>query len=174
MYDKNNHEEIARLINSKKPDAYVMPVYVQVYQEQYLISELKNIKQFNPAGFRVGFGAKKSIFDKYSLPECMLRYYTMEDWFVFHNEEKQIDEVYMIFSTAQPDKTLQEAIEDVVHHGGDLEVETFKNLHIDVDPVVMDQVIYYYNMLRDHLEKQYNENRKKLIEEEIFAGTKSS
>lgn len=171
MFDRNDHDSIRKTIDSKKPDAYVIPVYVQIYKDAYKITELKEIKQFNPAGFRVGFGAKKSIFDKHSLPECMLRYYTLEDSFVYHNEDKQTDDVYMIFSTAQPDETIQTTIEEVRHRGGDLEVETFKNLHIDVDPVVMEQVIYYYNMLKKFLADQYQQHRKKLIEESLIAGT---
>ena len=175
MYDKNNKAEIARLINAKKADAFVMPIYVQIYQDQYLISELQSIKQFNPAGFRVGFGAKRSIFDKFSFPECMGRYYTMDDIFVLQNEEKHVDEMYMTFSVSGPDTHIEIGDEEVIDREfNDRKVEEFKNTPVKMDQRVIEQVLYYYNMLKDFLQKQYQENRRKLIEEELSAGTKSS
>lgn len=176
MYNPKDYDEIKRIIDAKRPDGYVIPLYVQLYNDRYAITEINSITSFNPAAFRIGFGAKKSILDRCSFPECMSKYYSIEDSFVVNDPDTQVSEVYLIFSIATPDHIPEDnevtsGSESVAERGGHLNVETFKNLPFQIDPDVMKQVSYYYNMLKDFLNTQYQQHRKKLIEEAMSEGT---
>ena len=140
MFDIENKDRIIQLIRSKKDGAYVSPLYVRNYNDKYDLSELKNIKNFNPSSFRVGFGVMVSIFDKYSFPENMM--YAFESVIAFsqYNEEKNVNERFIVF-------------------------EIGKESHDLSDNDITQQILYYQDLLFDYLTKQQAEYRKQLLEQ---------
>lgn len=175
MFDIDNHEMIMQMISAKHPDAYVIPLYVQLYRDRYSITELKQIKQFNPAGFRVGFGARVSIFDKRSFPSDKMFAYEIETVFSHFNENKNADEKFVVFSTTiVKEETPTEDEKSIFIPGKSAHVtnpEAFYNKKSVIHSAIDDQIEYYYNQLKDFLLKQYAEIKKQIIADEIAANT---
>lgn len=140
MFDIENKDRIVQLIRSKKDGAYVSPLYVRNYNDRYDLSELKDIKNFNPSSFRVGFGVMVSIFDKYSFPENMMYAFESVTAFSQYNEEKNVNERFIVF-------------------------EIGKESHDLSDNDITQQILYYQDLLFDYLTKQQVEYRKQLLEQ---------
>ena len=168
MFDMDNHERIMELIEKKHADSYVIPIYIQMYRDQYEITELKEMNAFNIAGMRVGFGARMSIFDKHSFPSDKLFSYEVETIFSHFNEDKNTDEKFVVFSIAN-DAIIQNNDQQphVVQHHDKLHAESFYNESNPTYAKIDEQVSYYFNMLKEYLKKQYESNRKKVIEEQM-------
>lgn len=175
MFDIDNHEKIMELISAKHPDAYVIPIYVQLYHERYGIDELKEVKQFNPAGFRVGFGAKISMFDKHSFPPDKMFAYEIETVFSHFNDKLNTDEKFVVFSTiiVKEEKPVGEEYsvtispESKINPEAFIYPEAFYNKQSVVHSVVDEQIEYYYNQLKEFLKKQYETIRRQIIAADI-------
>ena len=169
MFDIDNHEKIMELISAKHPDAYVIPIYVQLYHERYGIDELKEVKQFNPAGFRVGFGAKISMFDKHSFPSDKMFAYEIETVFSHFNEKLNTDEKFVVFSTiiVKEEKPTEEEYSVTLSPESVVNPEAFYNKQSIVHSIVDEQIEYYYNQLKEFLKKQYETIRRQIIAADI-------
>jgi hypothetical protein len=169
MFDIDNHEKIMELISAKHPDAYVIPIYVQLYHERYGIDELKEVKQFNPAGFRVGFGAKISMFDKHSFPPDKMFAYEIETVFSHFNDKLNTDEKFVVYSTiiVKEEKPTREEYSVTMHPESKINSEAFYNKQSVVHSIVDEQIEYYYNQLKEFLKKQYETIRRQIIDADI-------
>ena len=99
MFDMNNHEMIAKIIEKCKPEEYVIPLYVRIYDKYYSITEINEIDDFNPSAFKVGFGSACSIFHKNSFPaQCT---YSFENTSIFteFDEERNVYVRYLVFES---------------------------------------------------------------------------
>lgn len=140
MFNPEDRESIVNMIHSKRNDAYVVPMYVKIYNNTYLLSEMDQIQNFNPAGFKVGFGASISALDATSFPSQFLCDFEYVSVFSEYDSEIETNVKYFVFETR--------AIESDNKHP----------MH--------EQMAYYFNLLKDHLTVQQNEIRRKIMEEE--------
>lgn len=145
MFDVNDREYIVDMIRKKKPDAFVIPLYVKVYNQTYTMHELNTIPNFNPSGFRVGFGAVVSMFDRYSLPQDKMFRFECIDAFNVHNEKYNADEKFIVI---------------------EIGIFTDDDQFDENDPVY-EQLGYYYNLLREYLNHINKEKRRRMIEEQM-------
>lgn len=63
MFDYTQ-DQIKRIIDSRKNE--IIPLYVVIMGIKYSLLELDNIENFNPSGFKVGYGTSTSLFNKSS------------------------------------------------------------------------------------------------------------
>lgn len=149
MFDINARGLIALLIDeSKLSSMYVVPLYVRIYQDRYRLCEMEQSATQNPTSLRVGFGAKISIFDKHSFPKDAMFQFDNVSTFVLYNDDKQVDEKYIVFES-----------------GKITEEELSNDKLSDVCRQINKEVAFYYNMLKERLEMQYAELRRKRIAE---------
>jgi hypothetical protein len=183
MFDITNRELIKRLIDERKTGAYVKPMYVKIYNEAYGINELREITNYNPSAFKIGFGIHVSILDKYTFPNKMIQMYDPVEAFTIFDETRQISEKYIIFETGSVDidmttldggKQYQVNTSDAMRIGEDDRImdtvsvtEQTSSKLSPVESDVMQQIAYYHNMLKSFLAKQQEETRKKRISEAL-------
>ncbi len=184
MFDSTNRELVMRLINGRKPGAYVKPLYVKIYNEAYGINELKQITNFNPSAFKIGFGIHVSILDKFAFPNKLIQMFDPMEAFTIFDDVRQISEKFIIFESGSVD------IDTMVYDAGgkQYQVNTSDAMSIGDDDRIMDrvsvanqdapkltpseadaieQIAYYHNMLFHFLQEQQNEIRKKRIQEAL-------
>lgn len=145
MFDVMDKEYIISMIRNKKDNAFIIPLYVKVYNQTYTIHELNDIPMFNPSGFRVGYGAIVSMFDKFSFPQDKMFRFECIDAFNMHNEKYNVDEKFIVIESG---------------------IFTDDDEFDESDPLY-EQMAYYYTELRKYLEKKYQEKRKRLIQQQI-------
>ena len=97
MFDINNQDLIMKLIQGRKVGSFVTPLYVRNYNEKYGITELNQIKNFNPSSFSVGFGVTVSVFDRFSFPQNMMHLLEPVTAFSKYNEDKNTNERFIVF-----------------------------------------------------------------------------
>lgn len=184
MFDSTNRELVMRLINDRKPGAYVKPLYVKIYNEAYGINELKQITNFNPSAFKIGFGIHVSILDKFAFPNKLIQMFDPMEAFTIFDDVRQISEKFIIFESGSVE------IDTMVYDTGgkQYQVNTSDAMSIGDDDRIMDrvsvanqdtpkltpseadaieQIAYYHNMLSQFLQEQQNEIRKKRIQEAL-------
>lgn len=138
MFNPADYDAIKTMMLAKHPDAIVVPMYVRVYKDTFLLNELDAIPQFNPVSFRVGFGATMSMFDKHSFPRERLYDFEHIATFYEHDETRNVDKHFFVFEST-----------DIESPNDDLD----------------EQITHYYKMLFDYVNEQWKERRKKMIEE---------
>ena len=184
MFDSTNRELVMRLINGRKSGAYVKPLYVKIYNETYGINELKQITNFNPSAFKIGFGIHVSILDKFAFPNKLIQMFDPMEAFTIFDDVRQISEKFIIFESGSVE------IDTMVYDAGgkQYQVNTSDAMSIGDDDRIMDrvsvanqdtpkltpseadaieQIAYYHNMLFNFLQEQQNEIRKKRIQEAL-------
>lgn len=151
MFDLENHELIMKLINLKKPGEYLMPLYVRIYNDRYTLPELKDIRNFNPSAFKIGYGARVSMFDKCSFPKTMM--FTLEPVTAFSNFniDKNTDEKFLVFEFGMIDKSVM--------------LPDQKNQSYQIIYTVLSQAESYQTILLEYLSKQQETIRRQLIQE---------
>lgn len=63
MFNMEDHEFITKVIQSRDHNAFIMPLYVRVYNTTYSMMELDSMVEYNPASFKVGFGTSYGLTD---------------------------------------------------------------------------------------------------------------
>ena len=145
MFIKEDQDEIIRMINAKLPSAYIVPLYVRNYNDSFLLEEMGNIDNFNQVGFHVGYGIKFSMFEKKPFPVELLEHFPCVTAFTRHSDELNTDVKYLVFEIGNP------------HEDDPKVISKYQEL--------FDQIIYYFDMLKDYLVKQHEIIRKKRIQE---------
>ena len=143
-FDINNDERISEIISVKLDNAYCIPLYVKMYNKLIDLRDIDEIDNFIPSGFKVGFGVRRSIFDKCSFPIKYLNHFDILRRFRKFNEKINNDEEFFVFESSEP-------YEDINH-------DMFK------------QIDYYYWMIRKYLEdnmRKIREDNMKRIKEEL-------
>lgn len=137
---EENKQSIMKLIDSRDNDEIIIPVYVRLYNNRYLLHELDQIKIFNPAAFKVGFGSSSGMFIKNSFPNQLLLSYDETQVFMDVDEDTGVSVRYILFESND------------------------KN---DGSTTVDSQIIFYAEKIREYLEKQCEEYKRQLIQSQM-------
>ena len=99
MFCLDNKEMIMSIIDQKKEEDILIPVYVKVGNRVYSIIDIHNVINCSPAIFRVGFGSMDSIFMKKRFPKRRLIDFDEPRIFRKFDEESQNTIEYILFET---------------------------------------------------------------------------
>lgn len=170
MFNMDDQSLIRKWIDERKSGAYVSPLYVRNYNDRYSIMELKDITNFNPSGFRVGFGIHVSIMDRFSFPNSLMSNFECITAFSHYNDDYNTNERYIVLEIGNE-------VDDVLNSGINTNIETLPYSEKAKDGLkeklkpdaihTLEQIQYYQNMLFDFLSKQQEAIRKKRIQEAL-------
>lgn len=170
MFNMDDQSLIRKWIDERKSGAYVSPLYVRNYNDRYSIMELKEITNFNPSGFRVGFGIHVSIMDRFSFPNSLMSNFECMTAFSHYNDDYNTNERYIVLEIGNE-------VDDVLNSGINTNIETLPYSEKAKDGLkeklkpdaihTLEQIQYYQNMLFDFLSKQQEAIRKKRIQEAL-------
>lgn len=170
MFNMDDQALIRKWIDERKSGAYVSPLYVRNYNDRYSIMELKDITNFNPSGFRVGFGIHVSIMDRFSFPNSLMSNFECMTAFSHYNDDYNTNERYIVLEIGNE-------VDDVLNAGINTNIETMPYSEKAKDGLkeklkpdaihTLEQIQYYQNMLFDFLSKQQEAIRKKRIQEAL-------
>jgi len=100
MFNIEDKELIKKIIDELDgTDGIIIPVYLCVGKEYYSILEVEEIINCTPSVFKVGFGARDSIFIKNKFPKNKLITFRNSRVFSVFNEEKQYQTDYFTFES---------------------------------------------------------------------------
>lgn len=138
MIEYNNSEQIiARLIKNRKDDAYVMPLYIKIYNDIIDIRNIDSIENFTPSSLKVGFGAVCGCFVNNQFPIKYIDNFDIVRTFSLFDPVMNTDYQYYIFESSDP--------------------------YGNIDHPIFEQIGYYYWMIREKLE----DNQKRIRLEKI-------
>lgn len=143
-FNIDDHARIAELINNRKEDAFVMPLYLKVYNTIYDIRDIKEIKSFSPSGFKIGFGACNSLFSKNNFPTQYIYNFGNVNVFTEYNEKYNSDNRYIVFESSSIDDESKLA-----------------------EHPIFEQINYYYELFKNYLLEISDSYRKEIIEEKL-------
>lgn len=105
MYEDNKYNDnlddydlMKRVIDSRSPEHYLIPLYINLFGKKYAILDLDNIINSVPkSSFKVGFGTSHSVVGNHkNFPTGQMYLYNCEDTFKYTDEETSIDTHYFI------------------------------------------------------------------------------
>lgn len=103
MFDYNN-EQIKRIIDSRNNE--VIPLYVVIMGVKYKLLEINNIENFNPSGFKIGFGTSTSLFNKSSNDwKQVVHDVDCVNKFEYEDKINTSYDTYYVFETSRFDNT---------------------------------------------------------------------
>lgn len=137
MFDIKNKDYIKDCINKRIEGGYVIPIYVSLYKETYLLTELDQITEYSPGSIKVGFGACSSPLEKKPFPSNRLNEVDVIDVIFDHDESSNIDIRYVLFETSG----------------------------LDGDDPVSEQVNYYVDIIDERVKDIVKEYKKKVAAE---------
>lgn len=140
MFNVEDKEMIMSIINNRKSDELVIPLYVKVGNQRYSLLEIEDIPDCSPSIFKVGFGSSNSVFNRLKFPNNQLMYFSESRLFNHYDEDKQIMIQYIMFESS--------------------EVE-------DDRSVLNDNINKYYNILLDYVMSCVSKNKKERIKKTI-------
>lgn len=100
MFDVNDKETVMKLINTKKNDELIVPIYVRVGKETYSLIDIHDIPDCSPSIFKVGFGSCNSVFNRLKFPNDKLVYFSDVSLFTHFDEDKQTAIQYITFESS--------------------------------------------------------------------------
>lgn len=103
MFCLDNKEMIMSIIDQKKEDDILIPVYIKVGNKVYSILDIHDVINCSPSIFRVGFGSADSIFMKKRFPKKRLMDFDVPRIFRKFDEESQSTIEYILFETFYSD-----------------------------------------------------------------------
>lgn len=142
-FDIDDQNRIAELIDKRKPDAYIMPLYIKVYNDIYDIRDIDKITGFSPSGFKLGFGGSNGLFSSTNFPSQFIFTFSNVNTFSRFNEEYNCNTRYIIFESMEVDEEQEK------------------------EHPLFEQINYYYKMIRDYLLESTEKYRKARIEENL-------
>ena len=140
MFNVEDKEMIMSIIDNRKSDELVIPLYVKVGNQRYSLLEIEDIPDCSPSIFKVGFGSSNSVFNRLKFPNNQLMYFSESRLFNHYDEDKQIMIQYIMFESS--------------------EVE-------DDRSVLNDNINKYYNILLDYVMSCVFKNKKERIKKTI-------
>ena len=140
MFNVEDKEMIMSIINNRKSDELVIPLYVKVGNQRYSLLEIEDIPDCSPSIFKVGFGSSNSVFNRLKFPNNQLMYFSESRLFNHYDEDKQIMIQYIMFESS--------------------EVE-------DDRSVLNDNINKYYNIILEYVMSCVSKNKKERIKKTI-------
>ncbi len=100
MFCLENKDMIMSIIDQRKEDAILIPVYVKVGNKVYSILDMEDIINCSPSIFKVGFGSSDSIFMKKRFPKKRLIEFDNPRIFGKFDEDLQCTTEYILFEAS--------------------------------------------------------------------------
>ena len=97
MFNVEDKEMIMNIINNRKENELVIPLYVRVGNIRYSLFEVDEIPDCSPSIFKIGFGSSNSVFTRIKFPNDRLMYFSEAKLFNHFDEDKQILIQYITF-----------------------------------------------------------------------------
>ena len=141
VFDMDDNDRIVELIGKRKREAYVIPLYIRIYNNRYDLRDIDEIDNFIPSAMRIGFGAMYGVLNKTQFPIKYIDQFDIVKKFNQFDERFNVDYQYFVFESSDP----------------------YWNINHDI----FEQVDYYYWMIRNYLEERMKIIRKKRIEESM-------
>lgn len=140
MFELTNEDNIIDLINAKRKDNIVIPLYVSVYNAPYSLLELDEIQNCTPSAFKVGYGASSKQFYDMKFPVSRLMEFQNVTTFSRFDEDQQLDVKYFVFESTGID---------------------------DDGSQLANEINSYFSMLMEHVMKHVEEVRRERIKREM-------
>ena len=100
MFNVEDKEMIMNIINNRKVNELVIPLYVRVGNIRYSLFEVDEIPDCSPSIFKIGFGSSNSVFTRIKFPNDKLMYFSEAKLFNHFDEDKQILIQYIAFESS--------------------------------------------------------------------------
>ena len=100
MFNVEDKEMIMNIINNRKTNELVIPLYVRVGNIRYSLFEVDEIPDCSPSIFKIGFGSSNSVFTRIKFPNDRLMYFSEAKLFNHFDEDKQILIQYITFESS--------------------------------------------------------------------------
>ena len=100
MFNVEDKEMIMNIINNRKENELVIPLYVRVGNIRYSLFEVDEIPDCSPSIFKIGFGSSNSVFTRIKFPNDRLMYFSEAKLFNHFDEDKQILIQYITFESS--------------------------------------------------------------------------
>ena len=140
-FDMSDDDRIVELIKKRKDGAFVMPLYIRIYNNRYDIRDIDLIDNFIPSAMRIGFGGMYGVLNKTQFPIKYINQFDIVRKFNHFDEVLNNDVQYFVFESSDP--------------------------YWNIDHDIFEQIDYYYWMIREYLEERMKEIRRKRIEESM-------
>ena len=140
-FDIDDNKRIVELIGNRKEGAYVIPLYIRIYNKRIDLRDIDEIDNFIPSAMRIGFGGLYGVLNKTQFPIKYIDQFDIVRKFTNFDEKINVDYQYFVFESSDP--------------------------YWNIDHEIFDQVDYYYWMIRMYLEERMKMIRKKRIEETL-------
>ena len=138
MFNINDNDKIRLLTNNRKEGAYVMPLYIKIYNSRYDSRDLDTTENYTPSALKIGYGAIYGMFCKQQFPIKGVDAFHIIKQFLHTDYEKNIDIRYIVFEESTMD-------EEMLKH-----------------PII-DQINYYYSTINEYLMEKTKVLRDKRI-----------
>lgn len=100
MFNVEDKEMIMNIVNNRKTNELVIPLYVRVGNIRYSLFEVDEIPDCSPSIFKIGFGSSNSVFTRIKFPNDRLMYFSEAKLFNHFDEDKQILIQYITFESS--------------------------------------------------------------------------
>ena len=100
MFNVEDKEMIMNIVNNRKENELVIPLYVRVGNIRYSLFEVDEIPDCSPSIFKIGFGSSNSVFTRIKFPNDKLMYFSEAKLFNHFDEDKQILIQYITFESS--------------------------------------------------------------------------
>lgn len=100
MFNVEDKEMIMNIVNNRKENELVIPLYVRVGNIRYSLFEVDEIPDCSPSIFKIGFGSSNSVFTRIKFPNDRLMYFSEAKLFNHFDEDKQILIQYITFESS--------------------------------------------------------------------------
>ena len=100
MFNVEDKEMIMNIVNNRKLNELVIPLYVRVGNIRYSLFEVDDIPDCSQSIFKIGFGSSNSVFTRIKFPNDRLMYFSEAKLFNHFDEDKQILIQYITFESS--------------------------------------------------------------------------
>ena len=136
-FDINDNQLIHDLVSLRAEGAYVMPLYIEIYNDIVDIRNIDSITNFTPSSLKIGFGSVCGVFQKNQFPLKYIDHFDIISTFSMFDSVINNDLRYYVFESSDP--------------------------YGNIEHPIFEQMSYYYWTIRERLE----ENQKKVRLEKI-------
>lgn len=141
-FDIMNNDRILELINKRKEGAYVIPLYIRIYNKLIDLRDIDKIDNFIPSAMKVGFGGMYGILNRTQFPIKYIDNFDIVRKFNMFDTRINNDVQCFVFESSDP--------------------------YWNIDHDIFEQIDYYYWMIRMYLEERMKmlkiKNKDKIID----------
>ena len=145
VFDINDNARIYELIRNRKEGAFVMPLYIKIYNSIYDIRDIDEIDNYVPSALKIGFGSIYGFFNKTQFPIKYIDSFDIVKQFTIFDDRINNDMNCYVFESSDP----------------------YSNINHDI----FEQISYYYWLFRDYLDNRMKDIRaeriRKAMEEDM-------